>query len=362
MIWTEGCVPLCGRWGSFAEMLAFFPNVEEVVFNSAGEAYQRDARADHPNSPPARLWLKEEIRVEGSTVCPARKRWFPEGLDFECWYNLDDGTEEAWTTAQFDRDSEGELILPDVFLLPAHMLSVWGSTEGSNAEWLPVLRRRKDLSIETHCILWSPKSVEELDVLAEVAGHGLLTLEVLCYAGVCEWSAHTAIAILNRIDAERFPELTALKLRITFPYIGHVPPDTAGLGYQLLSQDMPPRLSSIELILVLDTWEVDEGDTDSEKTPASYAEYIFEGKAPLAFIAAVRSKFGDDFDLSVQTQYTDGDKLVDYTPSKSAYLNYVMKNPLERVISPGVRNTIRRLQGLSAEADSTLGSEIEESR
>ncbi|EJT45593.1 hypothetical protein A1Q1_05930 [Trichosporon asahii var. asahii CBS 2479] len=345
-LWVNGCLPLCGRWNSLAEMLNFFPNVNAIIFKTEVEAYSQGVRSARSKRPRDRLWLKEHITVEGFTVCPPKTRFLPEDLDYECWYHLSDSSEQPWTAQHFDYDSGGLPIVPEVLLLPAHRISMLGFTDESHDEWLSTLRHGKNLGLETQRIDWKIKSFEELDTLAEVAGKGLQTLQILSHSRLGKRTAHTATEIMNHIDRKRFPDLTELTLHITFPCISGGAPETSRARYKWLSKAMPPRLSSLRLVLVLDRWGIDTSDYDSDEPSAFYAECVFETEAPMAFIIAVRSKSGDDFDFTVETQYIDhddnNDQLVEYKPSKSSYLRTVLREPLETVVGQDIAKRLKR--------------------
>lgn len=123
---------------------------------------------------------------------------------------------------------------------------------------------------------------DELDMPADVAGVGLLGLEVLCCTEVFEDASQAATTIMNRIDATRFPDLESLTIHIDFPSpdAPAVPP----VAPEWLSKDMPPQLSAFRLDLVLDPWQMDEYD---DLSPNGYAEYVFEERAPRKFIIDV---------------------------------------------------------------------------
>lgn len=304
-------------------MLEFFPNVRSVFFDSTRDSYLRARHRDSPGRSADELRMVEKIRLDGSSFCSPKVRHLPDGLDYECWYHLEeDVLADYWSTASFDRDDRGELILPDVLRLPAYRLSVW-NIDGGNPEWFHVLRHRKALGIKTHSIHWRIATFEQLDTLSKVAGVGLQELEVSCYAEVFEDASQTATAIMNQIDAARFPDLRTLTLHIDFP--SPTAPPMPPVAPEWLSRDMPPQLSSIQLDLVLDTWLVDETEG---LMPLEYVEYVFEERAPRKFIIDVRTKFGEDFSFLVNTEYHDDNSLVDYARSNSSFVDFLLYEPL----------------------------------
>ncbi|EKD04754.1 hypothetical protein A1Q2_00984 [Trichosporon asahii var. asahii CBS 8904] len=325
-------------------MLEFFPNVHSIHFDTTGDSYLRAMHKGGPGRAADELRMEEEIRIDRLTFCPPRERYLPEGLNYECWYHLEGVTADQWSTAFFDRDDRGELILPDVLRLPAYQLSVW-NIDGGNPEWFHVLRRRKAMGIRTRNIRWRIASFDELDMLAETAGVGLRSLEVSCYIQVFEDTSQTATAIMNRIDATRFPDLQTLTLHIDFPSLTAPTPLIAP---EWLYKDMPPHLSSIQLDLVLDTWQVDETEGF---LPMEYVEYVFEERAPRKFIIDVRTKFGGDFSFFVNTEYYDDNGVVDYPRSNSSFIDFLLFEPLSVARGDSSSSSIDLSSGDDYESD-----------
>lgn len=355
---TEGCFLLCGRWDSLAHMLRFFPNVRRIGFETIGASYHRSVARANQDQPLDELRLDEEVRTENGHFRPPKAHPLPNDLSYDCLYQLDLDLAGILTTATFSRNAEGDLILPDVLCLPAWRFMIHG-TAGSGDTWTQILRQRKAQNIVTHAILLRIQSFSDLDLLSSAAGFCLTGLEVQCSAEDFEDVDQTLTSIMNHIDAARFPILQALTLRIDFPS-DHAPERPPQFPSDWLSYDMPPRLSSVYLDLVLDTWSLDLSDDMSDDSiPMGIVEHTFEEMAPRQFIVDVRTKLGELFTLIVENQYQIGSEIFDYHRPMTSFVDYLLYESLSVIdgSSSSGRAGSSSEDNYDPDLDSELGSD-----
>lgn len=209
---TQGCMPLCCRWPSLADMLQFFPNVEAISFKTVGACYVRARRREFDTD---ELHLDQKVTVEGGSVCPPRKRYLPDNLSYQCLYGLEGGT--GLPTQRLPPfGTPANPSLPDVLLLPAYEVLVWSSF-GDEIDWTSALQERTQKGITTRRIMWTAESFEEVESLVDVVGPGLTALDIVCSSPDFDGISYTANAIMDCICEGTFPDLKHLTLRLFFP-------------------------------------------------------------------------------------------------------------------------------------------------
>ncbi|EKD00123.1 hypothetical protein A1Q2_05586 [Trichosporon asahii var. asahii CBS 8904] len=310
---VTGCLPLCTRWKSFPEMVAFFPNVRQLFFASTDLSFSTMPNTAefawcNPKLPDTfeisqTAWVEDD----GSITEPA-PFWDIEGFEYKLARDLETGYQMGDVRPLIARN-DGQLEIPAIFLQPQREMVIEPKRD-EHDDWLRLLQHRKGAGLPIDVLMWGMGVGEELSVVPRLARVVPPDLRILRLRLGSDGPLSTTLDnILEHIDTKHFPNLRFLEVELLF--FQDVAPDSAGwvAAPQWLSNDIPEKLE-IWVDLVLLSHNIDE------RTDEQHMEQVLFNALPNRWIAQARRKLGRDnwYRLKVRTYWDQGEGPESFDP------------------------------------------------
>lgn len=274
---ATGCLPLCGGW-DFQDMLNFFPNAQRIRFSSAGIEWSREPTREGRSMSSNRFTITHRLAAQDGVVAQPRPFHPPPGFAHEVQHCLASTHDAALRVRPFTRGTDGEVLLPEILLLPLHELDTMGIYP-TQEDWLAILRQRQRLGIATRTITWMPLRAQDLIQFANAAGPHVQELRLNALTFTDDLS-RTLSDILSALQGgDKMPNLEHLV--VTLQFFGNMEPSQSEVQAvetlafsSWLRRDIPNKLDLITLILICakptaDGHSFDDGSGDATTAPSA---------------------------------------------------------------------------------------------